>query len=86
MQAVIDIPEQVLKTLGYTQSTLPRRALEALLVDECARGRISRGKVAEILGLSFYDTEELFQASRVPYPGKTQQDDTVANDTLARVP
>ncbi len=79
MEATIEIPELVARTLGYTPSLLPRRALEALLVDECARGRLSRGKVAEILKLSFYETEALFQASRVPYPAKTSDDDAVTN-------
>lgn len=46
MEVVVDVPEQVAKTLGYSADSLPRRALEALLVDECARGRLSRGKVA----------------------------------------
>ena len=86
MQAVIDIPEQVLKTLGYTPAALPRRALEALLVDECARGRISRGKVAEILGLGFQEAEDLFQTSRVPYPAKTQEDDVIANAAVPKTP
>jgi hypothetical protein len=79
MEATFEIPEPIAKALGYTHSALPRRALEALLVDECARGRLSRGKVAEILGLSFHEAEDLFHGSRVPYPAKTQGDDAAAN-------
>ena len=75
MEVTLEIPEPVAKTLGYARETLPRRALEALLVDECARGRLSRGKVAEILGLSFYEAEALFRSRRVPYPAKTSADD-----------
>jgi hypothetical protein len=84
VEATLEIPEPVAKSLGYTPAALPRRALEALLVDECARGRLSRGKVAEILGLSFYDAEALFHASRVPYPAKTSDDDSVANAPLPK--
>ncbi len=82
MEATFEVPELVAKTLGYTTSALPRRALEALLVDECARGRLSRGKVAEILGLGFQEAEDLFRASRVPYPAKTQADDDAANASV----
>jgi hypothetical protein len=82
VEATIEIPEPVAKTLGYTPSALPRRALEALLVDECARGRLSRGKVAEILELSFHEAEALFRSSRVPYPAKTSDDDAQANTAL----
>ena len=49
MEITLDIPEPVARTLGYARETLPRRALEALLVEECVLGRLSRGKVAEIL-------------------------------------
>ena len=60
----------------------PRRALEALLVDACARGRLSRGKAAELLGLGFHDAEELFASCRVPYPAKSSADDALANAPL----
>jgi hypothetical protein len=85
MEATFEIPEPVAKTLGYTASALPRRALEALLVDECARGRLSRGKVAEILGLGFHEAESLFRTSRLPYPAKAQEDDENDNSSLTNV-
>ncbi|HRZ35900.1 MAG TPA: UPF0175 family protein [Candidatus Paceibacterota bacterium] len=75
MEVTLEIPEPVAKTLGYARETLPHRALEALLVHECARGRLSRGKVAELLGLSFHEAEDLFRSRRVPYPAKTTADD-----------
>ena len=49
MEITLQVPEPLAKTLGYVAETLPRRALEALLVDECSRGRLSRGKVREAL-------------------------------------
>ena len=82
MEITLEIPEPVAKTLGYAPAALPRRALEALLVDECARGHLSRGKVAELLGLSFHEAEELFRTCRVPYPAKTRADDALANASL----
>lgn len=68
-------PVAVAQTLGYARETLPRPRLEAWLVDECIRGRLSRGKLAEILGLSFYEAEDLFRARRVPYPAKSRAED-----------
>jgi predicted HTH domain antitoxin len=84
MEVTLEVPETVAKALGYARETLPKRALEALLVDECARGRLSRGKVAELLGLSFYEAEDLFRAHRVPYPAKTNVDDALDNASLPR--
>ena len=82
MEVTLEVPEPVATTLGYAQETLPRRALEALLVEECACGRLSRGKVAELLGLGFHETEDLFRAHRVPYPLKTSSDDAFDNASL----
>ena len=80
MNVTFKVPDAIAQTLGYGPDMLPRRALEALLIDECVRGRMSRGKVAELLGLSFHQAEELLlpamrprrkrwiQASEHPYP------------------
>lgn len=84
MEVTLCVPQCLADLLGYTPETLPRRALQALVVDECARGRLSRGKVAEFLGLSFHEAEELFQARRVAYPTPTASDDAVANAVLPR--
>lgn len=84
MEITLEVPETVAMALGYARETLPKRALEALLIDECARGRLSRGKVAELLGLGFHETEDLFRAHRVPYPIKTSGDDASDNASLPR--
>jgi hypothetical protein len=84
MEITLEVPETVAMALGYARETLPKRALEALLIDECARGRLSRGKVAELLGLGFHETEDLFRAHRVPYPIKTSADDTSDNGPSPR--
>ena len=82
MEVIVEVSDQVVKCLGYPAEALPRRALEALLVDECACGRLSRGKVAELLGLSFHQAEQLFQSCRVPYPIKSVLDDAIQNAVL----
>jgi hypothetical protein len=82
MEITLEIPETVAKTLGYAPEALPRRALEALLVDECSRGRLTRGKVDELFGLSFQENEDLFRDRRVPYPIKSQDDDILDNAVL----
>ncbi len=50
MEVTLQIPESVERLLGYGPEELRQRTFEALLVDECARGRLSRGKVAELPG------------------------------------
>ena len=84
MEVIMDVPEQVAKSLGYTADALPRRVLEALLVDEYSRGRLSRGKVAELLGLSFQEAEHLFKTCRIPYPIKSDADDAFQNASLPK--
>ncbi len=79
MEITLEITETVAKTLGYAPTAWSRRALEALLVDECCRGHLTRGKVAELLGLSFQESEDLFRDCRVPYPIKTHDDDVRDN-------
>jgi predicted HTH domain antitoxin len=84
MEITLEISEAVAKTLGYAPDALPKRALEALLVDECSRGHLTRGKVAELLGLTFHETEELFRDRCVPYPAKTFDDDVLDNAALTK--
>lgn len=84
MNITLQIPDPVAEVLGYASDTLPRLALEALLVDECFRGRISRGKVGEVLGLNFYEAEALFHEHRVPYPLKGFAEDTLADASLPK--
>ncbi len=86
MEITLNVPEPVARSLGYARETLPRRALEALLIDECSRGRLSRGKVAELLGLSFHEAEILFRESRLLYPIKTAADDLLDNASLREAP
>lgn len=85
MEVTLKIPEPVAASLGYMPEAMPRRLLEALLVDECSRGRLSRGKVAEILDLSFQESEDLFRQGRIPYPLKSGADDDFDNASLPRV-
>ncbi len=44
MEITLDFPEPLASTLGYSSAALPRRLFEALVVDECVRGRLSWGK------------------------------------------
>lgn len=84
MNITLQIPDPVAEVLGYPIDSLPRRALEALLVDECVRGKISRGKVAEVLGLAFHEAETFFRQHQVAYPIKGSPEDALANDFLPR--
>jgi len=84
MEVTLDIPDSVAKALGYPPELLTRRALESLLIDECSRGHLSRGKIAEILGLSFHETEDLLKQRGLPYPIKSRDDDLRENAALKK--
>ena len=84
MQVTLQLPYEIANQLSAVVD-VPRRVLEAVLVDECARGSISRGKVADLLGLSFHETEDLFRDRRVPYPIKGRADDAMLNASLPKV-
>ncbi len=82
MEFTLEVPGPVALALGCAHDTLPPRGWAALLVAERARGRHSRGKVAELLGLGFHDTEELLRGHRASYPIKTAAADTFDNASL----
>ena len=50
-----------------SEEPLPRWALEALVIEAYRERLISRGKLGELLGLSFQAREELLAARNVPY-------------------
>ena len=57
MKVEIDLPEGIVRELEKAWKNLPRRALEAIGAEGYRSGALSRGQVATLLGLSFYETE-----------------------------
>jgi predicted HTH domain antitoxin len=57
MAITIELPEEVEQLLKTEWPDLSRRAVEAVVLEGYRDGVLSGGKVAEILGLSFSESE-----------------------------
>ena len=55
----LEIPDAVEKALGDTPEQARRRALECMVIEGYKAQRLSQGKVGELLGLSWHETEAL---------------------------
>jgi predicted HTH domain antitoxin len=62
----IEIPDQLVKLLG-SEEEIERQAKQALVMDLVRRGKISRGKAAELLGISLWDLPELLSRYEIPW-------------------
>ena len=56
MQVVIDLPEAMVRQFE-NGGDVSQQVREALAVDGYLSGRLARGQVAELLGMSFYEAE-----------------------------
>ncbi len=67
MKAVtIELPPELLKLLG-SEEEAKREAKMALVLDLVRRGKVSRVKAAELLGLSLEDLPGLLAQYRIPW-------------------
>jgi hypothetical protein len=57
----VEIPDSFAKPLHLDGPQPDRRALEVFALEGYRSGELSRGKVGELLGLGFYDTEEFLK-------------------------
>jgi predicted HTH domain antitoxin len=64
MQVTVELPEML---VAHPESP-GRDVLEAVAIQAYAQRRISQGKLAELLGLDFWETEELLAARGVVRP------------------
>ena len=58
----IELPEPIQETLRAQGEELPRFFLEAAAVEGYRREALTQGKVGEMLGLNFWQTEEFLKA------------------------
>jgi len=65
MQVTLQLPDQIAQDLG-AEGDIPRGILEATALEGYRDGRLSRGQVTEILGLSFSDTEAFLKRHHAP--------------------
>ena len=59
MQILVDIPDSLARQLKGDEDA-SRKVREALAVDGYRSGALTRGQVAEALGMSFYEAEAWF--------------------------
>ena len=62
----IAVPEEIIALLG-SEDTARKEAKEAFVLDLVRRGKISKGKAAELLGLSLWDLPELVAQYQIPW-------------------
>ena len=62
----VEIPDAFAKRLHLEGADANRRALELLAMEGYRSGELTRGHVGELLGLSFFETEEFLKRNQVP--------------------
>lgn len=61
MSITIELPDEIAQQLENAWGNVSRRALEALAVEGYRSGDLSAGQVAELLGLSPWETEKFLK-------------------------
>ncbi len=62
----IEIPDEIINLLGSEEEAV-KEAKEALVLDLVRRGKVSKGKAAELVGISLWDLPDLLAKYRIPW-------------------
>ena len=62
----IEVSDQLLELLG-PEDEIGKEAKRSLVLSLIARGKISKGKAAELLGISLWDMPELLSEYRISW-------------------
>jgi predicted HTH domain antitoxin len=62
----IPVPEEIIDLLG-SEDAARKGAREAFVFDLVRRGKISKGKAAELLGISLWELPELISQYQIPW-------------------
>jgi len=76
MQVTVKLPDEIAEGLGR-EAEIPRRVLEALVLQRWLSEGISLGRVAELLGLSRSEAEAFLDRhnARLPYTRQMLEED-----------
>lgn len=76
MQITLKLPDEIAEGLGR-EAEVPRRVLEALVLQRYLAEEISIGRLAELLGLNRTQAENFLDRNnaRLPYTGKMLEED-----------
>src|SRR4051812_26170527 len=61
MNLSIEVPDDLVAQLDLDQPQAKRRVVESLALEAYRSGKLSRGKLSEVLGLLFWETEALLK-------------------------
>jgi hypothetical protein len=67
MQVTIQLPDEIAQQLGNA-AEIPRRLLEAIVLQQYLAHRIPQGKLAQILGLSRWEAEDFLDSHNARHP------------------
>ncbi len=82
----ISLPDTLVKALGGKSSELPRRTLEALVVQSYRAGRLSHAQVSEALGIDRWETDAFLKKAEAYRPWDPEEfaSDLATLQNLAR--
>lgn len=83
MLKTIQIPDELAQLLG-SEELLPRAFTEAVVLELFREHRISAGKAAELLELSYREFLDLLQAKNIPMVTTPPRDPQEVTDLLSR--
>ena len=62
----IEIPDELLELLG-SEEEIGKEAKQTLILDLVRRGKISRAKAADLLGINLWDLPEFLSGYEIPW-------------------
>jgi predicted HTH domain antitoxin len=87
VQVTLDLPEGIAEAFGSTAELRQRTMLEDAAVEAYRAGRLSHGQVGKLLGLDYWQTEDLFRKRGVPINysvADLDADRILLNETIER--
>jgi hypothetical protein len=85
MQVTVDIPDDVAERLKAAGGDLPRRALEALALEEYRRGRLTKPELRRLLGFGTRDALDGFLKAHEVFESYGLDDLARERDDLERL-
>jgi predicted HTH domain antitoxin len=67
------VPEEIVNLLG-SEDTVRKEAHAAFILDLVRRGKVSKGKAAELLGISLWDLPDLIAQYQMPWFSYSQEE------------
>jgi predicted HTH domain antitoxin len=67
------VPEEIVNLLG-SEDAVRKEAREAFILDLVRRGKVSKGKAAELLGISLWELPDLIAQYQMPWFSYSQEE------------